>query len=253
VHTLIHLVGHAAPRAGLIAVLPWLLVTYCSCGLQIEREDPSGWTGTATLTQIEELRSIEILLPLDPDSIIALYHQYDPKTFFETFRPRINALGLLIDSLNSPLDPANRIDTLSIDHSFENIGEAALRRKTMFISSSYFYMYESPQVCRSVVTHEFGHACYQLLDTVSRSELNMLWEQIRRSALFYIFRDGEYAGNARFGGHPEESPTELFASTFNLQRNRPEELAFRMVFVSIPSRRLVDHVLNIVARYTSRY
>jgi hypothetical protein len=214
----------------------------------MQRDDTSGWSGTATLRQIEELRSIEALLPLDPDSILILYQRCDPKTFYEAFRPRINALGLLIDTLNIPLDLSLRIDTLSIDHTFENIGEAALRGKTLFLSSSYFYLYQSPQVCRSVVTHEFGHIYFRLLDPGSRSELNQLWEQIQRSALFYLFRDGEYAGNARFGGHPEESTAELFASAFNLLRNRPEELAFRMNFVSTPDRYLVDRVADIVAR-----
>jgi hypothetical protein len=113
-------------------------------------------------------------------------------------------------------------------------------------------MYESPEVCRSVVTHEFGHIYYRLLDSASRDELGRVWERIQRSALFYIFRDGEYADNARFGGHPEESPAELFASAFNLLRNRPQELSSRMLFVSIPDRQLVDRVNTIIGRVRLR-
>ena len=237
-----------ASHATLIAVLAGLLMVSSSCGPRIVRDDPSGWTGVATLSQVEELRSMEVLLPLHPDSIVARYQQYDPRTFYATFGARLNALGLLIDTLNGPLQPSVRVDTLSIDHTFENIGEAALRGKTLFLSSSYFYMYESPEVCRSVVTHEFGHIYYHLLDPASLDELDQVWQRIQRSALFYIFRDGEYADNARFGGHPEESPAELFASAFNLLRNRPQELASRMLFVSNPDRQLVDRVHAIVAR-----
>jgi hypothetical protein len=237
-----------AIHATQIVALAGMLVACSACGPRTVRDDPSGWTGVATLSQVEELRSVEALLPLHPDSIVALYQRYDPQTFYHAFGSRVNALGLLIDTLNSPLRPSLRIDTLSIDHTFESIGEAALRGKTLFISSSYFYMYESPEVCRSVVTHEFGHIYYRLLDPGSHSELDILWERIQRSALFYIFRDGEYAGNARFGGHPEESPAELFASTFNLLRNRPQELSSRMLFVSIPDRQLVDRVIAILGR-----
>lgn len=240
-----------APHVTLIAALAALLMVCNSCAPRLVRDDPSGWTGVATLSQVEELRSIEVLLPLHPDSIVARYQRYDPRTFYAAFGTRLNALGLLIDTLNGPLQPAVRIDTLSIDHTFENIGEAALRGKTLFLSSSYFYMYESPEVCRSVVTHEFGHIYYRLLDPASCEELDKVWERIQRSALFYIFRDGEYADNARFGGHPEESPAELFASAFNLLRNRPHELAYRMLFVSIPDRQLVDRVKAIIAQTPS--
>jgi hypothetical protein len=237
-----------ATHAMQIVVLAGMLVACSACGPRTVRDDPSGWTGVATLSQIEELRSVEVLLPLHPDSIVARYQRYDPHTFYAVFSSRINALGLLIDTLNRPLDPSVRIDTLSIDHTFESLGEAALRGRTLFLSSSYFYMFESPEVCKSVVTHEFGHIYYRLLDPASRDELDQVWERIRRSALFYIFRDGEYAGNARFGGHPEESPAELFASAFNLLRNRPQELSSRMLFVSIPDRQLVDRVNTILGR-----
>jgi hypothetical protein len=252
VHIFFSLCRVRASRGTLIAALAGLFVTCISCAPRTVRDDPTGWTGIATLRQVEELHAVDVLLPLHPDSIVARYQLYDPRTFYAAFGPRINALGLLIDTLNNPLSPSFRIDTLSIDHTFENIGEAALRGKTLFISSSYFYMYESPEVCRSVVTHEFGHVYYRLLDGGSHSELDLLWERIQRSALFYIFRDGEYAGNARFGGHPEESPAELFASGFNLLRNRPQELSSRMLFVSIPDRQLVDQVNAIIGRVLLR-
>jgi hypothetical protein len=73
-----------------------------------------------------------------------------------------------------------------------------------------------------------------------------LWLQVQESALFYLFRDGEYSGNARFGGHPEESPAELFASAFNLARNRPEEIAARLRFVDRRLHPLVRSVLRFV-------
>ena len=123
----------------------------------------------------------------------------------------------------------------------------------MYISSSYFYMYASPEVSRSVVTHEFGHRYYHTLTPLVQASLDTAWNALQRSALFYIFRDGEYAGNARFGGHPEESPAELFASAFNVIRNRPGELASRLLFVSNKDRPLTDRLIAIVGTVTPHH
>ena len=223
------------------------LASLLSCHQQVSRNDASGWTGDVTLRQIEELRSLDVLLPLDPDSIANLYRRFDPATFYATYGGEIRSLALLIDTLNRPLPPSLRIDTLSIDHTFTNLGEAAIRGQALFISSSYFYMYASPEVCRSAVTHEFGHRYFHTLPPQLRESLDSTWMAMQRSALFYIFRDGEYAGNARFGGHPEDDPAELFASAFNVIRNRPAELASRLLFVSNQDRPVADRVIAIVA------
>jgi hypothetical protein len=236
----------AAIAAAIIAAIPMMAIL-TSCTAPMMRNDASGWTGVVTLRQIEELRSVDALLPLDPDTIANLYRRYDPETFYAVFGGRITSLALLIDTLNHSLAPSSRIDTLSIDHTFENLGEAAVRGRTLYISSSYFYMYASPEVCRSVVTHEFGHRYYDHLTPRGKQAFDSTWAAMQRSALFYIFRDGEYAGNARFGGHPEENPTELFASAFNLLRNRPAELASRLLFVSDQDRPVTDHVTAIVS------
>jgi hypothetical protein len=228
------------------------LASLLSCHQQVTRHEASGWTGDVTLQQIEELRSLDVLLPLDPDSIANLYRRFDPDTFYATYGGEIRSLALLIDSLNAPLPAALRIDTLSIDHTFTNIGEAALRGQALYISSSYFYMYASPEVCRSVVTHEFGHRYYHTLTPRVHESLDSTWMALQRSALFYIFRDGEYAGNARFGGHPEESPAELFASAFNVIRNRPGELASRLLFVSNQDRPVADRVIAILGTVLPR-
>ncbi len=227
-----------------IAAMTAFVATSCNApGL---RDDHSGWTGNVTLRQIEELRSYDALLPLDADSIARLYRRFDPATFYRTFGERMQALALLVDSLNHPLDTSLRIDTLSIDHTFENIGEAGVQGRTLFISSSYFYMYSSPEVCRSAITHEFGHRYYLGLSRSTAAVLDSAWTSLRSAALFYIFRDGEYSGNARFGGHPDDNPAELFASAFNLVRNRPAELKSRLIFVSDQSRCITDRLIAVV-------
>ncbi len=229
-----------------------VLMTASSCRHEASRHEAAGWTGEVTLQQIEELRNVDALLPLDPDSIATLYRRYDPVTFSVAYGDEIRSLTLLIDSLNAPLPDSLRIDTLSIDHTFTNLGEAAVRGRTLYISSSYFYMYRSPEVCRSVATHEFGHRYYHTLTAGARDSIISVWRSLQRTALFYIFRDGEYAGNARFGGHPEESPPELFASAFNVIRNRPGELASRLLFVSNQDRLSPDRVIAIVESAVAR-
>lgn len=69
---------------------------------------------------------------------------------------------------------------------------------------------------------------------------------MRGAALFYLFRDGEYSGNARFGGHPDESPEELFASAFNLFSLREEEMAARLRYVDARHHLLVNRVRELV-------
>lgn len=234
------------------AVIMIVLSSFASCQHHTSRNEASGWTGDVTLQQIEELRSVDALLPMDPDSIATLYRRHDPETFYATYGGEIRSLTLLIDSLNAPLPDPLRIDTLSIDHTFSNIGEAAIRGRALYISSSYFYMFRSPEVRRSVATHEFGHRYYHAAPPGTRSAIDSAWRDLQRTALFYIFRDGEYAGNARFGGHPEESPTELFASAFNVIRNRPGELSSRLLFVSDQDRPVLDRVIAIVTPAIAR-
>ncbi len=236
-------------RDQIITIFPLLLTPLVAfaCHGPLASTDRAGGTDVVTLQQINELRSFDALLPLDPDSIASLYRRYDPASFNATFGDRLATLSLLIDTLNHGLPASSRIDTLSIDHTFENIGEAAVREHVLYISSSYFIMFSSPEVCRSVVTHEFGHMYYHSLSPATRALLDTVWSGLQRTALFYLFRDGEYADNARFGGHPEDGPAELFASAFNLLRNRPGELAFRLPFVSDQDRREVDLLTKTVA------
>jgi hypothetical protein len=184
-----------------------------------------------TLARVEELRSIESLLPLAPDSIVQLYRIFTPEVFYAEFMPRIEATRVFIDSLNGGLEANWRIDTLSVDHTLENFGTAARSGQTLYLSSSYFFCFRDQSVIRAAVMHEFGHIHYEMLDSTRKTMARVLWTDIRLGALTYLFRDGEYSGNARFGGHPEDSPEELFASAFNLFTNRPDELEARFRFV----------------------
>ena len=190
-----------------------------------------GSSRTVTLEQIEELRTMESLLPVAADSVVQRYERYDPELFYATYGDLIRGAAAVVDTLNRPLPERLRIDTLAIDHTFESLGEAARRGRTLYLSSSYFYIYESLPVIRSVLWHEFGHVYYSRLDADRRREMAELWEEYRASAMFYVFRDGEYSHNARFGGHPEDGPEELFASAFNLFANNSEEVIARVGYL----------------------
>lgn len=206
----------------------------------------AGSSRTVTLEQIEELRTMEALLPMTADSVISRYRRYDPALFYATFGNLIQGATAAMDSLNQPLPAGLRLDTLAIDHTFEGLGEAARRGRTLYISSSYFYLYESLPVIRSVIWHEFGHVHFALLNGDQVGKLRKIWDESRVSALFFVFRDGEYSENARFGGHPEESLEELYASAFNLFSNRPDEVEFRAGFVSAKGRELVSRLRDLV-------
>jgi hypothetical protein len=200
-----------------------LLVALCGCG---------GSSRTVTLEQIEELRTLEALLPVVADSVAERYKRYEPALFYATYGDLLRGATAVVDSLNTPLPRAFRIDTLAIDHTFENLGEAARAGRTLYLSSSYFYLYESLPLIRSVIWHEFGHIYYSRLDADARREMEQIWLESRSTATFYVFRDGEYSQNARFGGHPEDSPEELFASAFNLLANNHEEVSVRVGYLT---------------------
>jgi len=220
----------------------WIQLLGSGCGSRIGVEV----SPIVTVAQVEELRSMEVLLPLAADSVVEMYRRYSPATFRERYQASIEYICRLMDSMNITLEPPQRLDTLSIDHTFENFGTAAHGAKTLSISSSYFYLYKSPFVLKSVVTHEYGHVMYRLLDDRQRSQVDSIWLLLRGSALFYLFRDGEYSLNAKFGGHPEESAGELFASAYNLVNNRNEELEARLLFVDPPSLPIIERLRALV-------
>jgi hypothetical protein len=200
----------------------------------------------------EGLRLFEALIPVDPDSILDLYDREDRGTFNQRFAPELTAVRSYLDSLNEQLPPTLRIDTLAIDHAPDNFGNAARAGKTIFISSSYFFLYKSTSVLRAVVAHEYGHIYYDRLSKVDVCSLDSIWADMRSAALFYLFRDGEYAGNARFGGHPNESPEELFASAFNIFLNNPGELLTRLQYVDPSHHPIVFRLQNLVLSITRR-
>jgi hypothetical protein len=205
-----------------------------------------GLSRTVTLEQIEELKMLESLLPVAADSVVERYERYEPKLFYATYGYLVRGAIAIIDTLNGPLPSALRIDTLAIDHTFEGLGEAARRSSTLYLSSSYFYLYESLPVIRSVIWHEFGHVYYSHLSADKCRQMGLIWEDVRATAMFYVFRDGEYSRNARFGGHPEDSPEELFASAFNLFANNPEEVDARVGYLTVREIDIVNRLRGLV-------
>lgn len=226
-----------------------ILAAWTGCSSSRSGGEAVGRAGV-TVSLVEELRSIEALLPIAPDSIVELYRKFDTRSFYTTFGDHIQAARLLIDSLNTSLPPEFQIDTLSIDHTFENFGTAARIGKSIYLSSSYFFSFDDPAVLRSVITHEFGHIYFDRMTSAQRADLNDIWQQLQGSALFYLFRDGEYSGNARFGGHPDESPTELFASAFNLFSNKEDELFARFRYIEPKHTELVLRLQRLAKEVT---
>ncbi len=187
--------------------------------------------GRVTVAQFESLNDLEALLPLTPDSIVTRYRNYDSLAFREIYSEKLAYVTGLIDSLNASFPENLRIDTLAIDHSFSSFGTAARNGRSIGISASYFIVFDDWIVLRSVVFHEFGHIAYDILEPEEKREVGSIWKELEAGALLYLFRDGEYAGNARFGGHPDENPAELYASAFNLVQNRLPEIRVRLTYV----------------------
>ncbi len=195
---------------------------------------------------------MESLLPIVADSVVERYERYEPALFYATYGDLVRGATAIVDSLNRPLSESLRIDTLAIDHTFESLGEAARRGRTLYLSSSYFYLYESLPLIRSVIWHEFGHVYYSRLSASMRRNMEDIWRASRATAMFYVFRDGEYSRNARFGGHPEDSPEELFASAFNLFSNNPEEILARIGYLNARETEIAYRLRELVSEVTPK-
>jgi len=224
------------------AYLIVLAAVLSACGSGPGSQSDSGYSGTLTIDQVEELRSREALLPIAPDSVVERYRRYPPPVFNEVFAPAIATVAEFRDSMNLRLPAEYRIDTLAIDHTFENIGTAGRTGTKLYLSSSFFYLYDGPAVLRSVIMHEYGHIHYDLLSPEQRAEILEIWTSLQQSALFYVFRDGEYSANARVGGHPQDTPEELFASAFNLFHNNEAEIRARLQYVDQRHYALVERL-----------
>jgi len=201
-----------------------------------------------TVAQRAQLESFDSLIPIALDSVIALYDRFPPEEFYSRYNPLVGFVSGLVDSFNSTVSPLYAIDTLCIDPDLEDFAEAGLSGHTLLISSSYFFLFNDVHILRSVLTHEFGHIHYRMLDSATLHLTDSLWNRLQEAALFYLFRDGEYSGNTRFGGHPEESSAELYASAYNLVRNRPDELHVRFCYVDSVHIPLLMQVERLVTR-----
>jgi hypothetical protein len=195
---------------------------------------------------------MEINLPVTPDSVAELYKRYDPVTFHAAYGVHISAAARLVDSLNRGFPDSLQIDTLAIDHAFENIGMAALQGRSIYLSSSYLYLYDDSSILRSVVFHEFGHLYYRMLTRHQLQRLTQVWLDLHEPPAFYLFRDREYSHNARFGGHPDESPAELFASAFNLFSNNARAISIRSWLLPADQRPALDQLRDLIQEVTGR-
>lgn len=207
-----------------------------------------GPAGGGAQTQLELFQKMEIYLPLMPDSVIARYQRYDSAAFLKIHESKLNAVLSLIDSLNGQLTAGTKIETLSIDHSAGALLEAGRRGKSVYISSSYFIIYDDVNVLRYIVFHEFGHLKYDLLGAADIEEIGAIWKECRQNALLYLFHDAEYSGNARIGGHPDESPEEMYASAFNILSNNANEFRSRVNYIDSKHLGVISRIERMIFR-----
>jgi hypothetical protein len=229
-----------------LLLVPVVLIFGCGTGT------PRQETREVSPGQLERLRIMEVNLPVAPDSVAELYKRYDPVTFYSTYGAYVSAAARLVDSLNRGFPDSLRIDTLAIDHAFENIGVAAHQGKSIFLSSSYFYLYDDSTILRSVIFHEFGHLYYRVLTQHQLQRLTQVWLDLHEPSAFYLFRDREYSHNSKFGGHPDDSPAELFASAFNLLRNNAHAILIRSWLLPADQRATLDRLRDLVKEVTGQ-
>jgi len=227
--------------AALLKASPILAVAAMGC--------PSSEVATSarvTVLSSETLDEFEGYIPIPPDSVLRLYKIYDRSRFYEEYGDEVDRSAILLDSLNQSLPPSRRIDTLSIEFAPDQFGTAVRTGRTICLSSGFYFVYNDFSVLRSILFHEHGHVRYEMLPGEKQSVVEEIWHSLGRVALLYVFVDGEYSGNAWFGGHPDESAEELFASAFNLFNNRPDELRATLRYVPSEYYGIVDSLRTVV-------
>lgn len=230
-----------AGLAVLLRVSPALSIATMGC--------PSSEMATSarvTVLNSETLEEFEGYIPIPPDSVLRLYRTYDRQRFSSEYGDDVERTATLLDSLNQSLPESRWIDTLSIEFASEQFGIAVRTGRAIFLSSGFFFVYNDFSVLRSILYHEHGHVRYEMLPAEAQTSVEQTWQSLRRAALLYVFTDGEYSGNAWFGGHPDESAEELFASAFNLFNNKPDELRATLRYVPSEYYGLVDSLRSAV-------
>jgi hypothetical protein len=203
-------------------------------------------SGGVTVLNSETLEEFEGYIPIPPDSVLRLYKLYDRQRFYREYGDEVERTAILLDSLNQDLPESRRIDTISIEFAPQQFGIAVRTERAIYLSSGFYFVYDDFSVLRSILYHEHGHVRYEMLPEETRSTVERIWQSLRRAALLYVFVDGEYSGNAWFGGHPDESSEELFASAFNLFHNQPDELRATLRYVPSVYYDLVDSLRSVV-------
>jgi hypothetical protein len=195
-----------------------------------------------TVVVSDHLRSFEGFIHITPDSVAELFERYDQQEFHEKFSRELAYCIYVIDSLNTLLSADHQVDTLSIEFDVEQFGIAGRNGRTIYLSSGFFFVYNNPAILRSILFHEYGHIFYDQLSSGNQDSIRETWGFLERAALLYVFIDGDYSGNAWFGGHPEEGPEELYASAFNLFHNHPDEIRATLKYVSHEYYSLIDRL-----------
>ncbi len=203
-------------------------------------------SGGVTVVSSGTLEEFEGYIPIAPDSVVELYRTYNQQRFYERYGEEVRRTAVLLDSLNQDIPPSQRIDTLSIEFALEQFGSAVRKGRSIGLSSGFFFVYNNPSILRSILFHEHGHVRYEMLSQEDQSIVQRMWNTLQRAALMYVFIDGEYSGNAWFGGHPEENPEELFASAYNLFHNKPDEFRATMRYVPAEYYEFIDSLRSVV-------
>jgi hypothetical protein len=233
--------GGVATFSMLLRLSPMLILVTLGC--------PSSELATGTRVTVlgsETLEEFEGYIPIPPDSVVRLYKAYDRQRFSREYSDDVERTAELLDSLNRSLPPSHWIDTLSIEFSPQQFGTAVRTGKTIYLSSGFYFVYNDFSIIRSILYHEHGHVRYEMLNGETQGEIEQIWQSLRRAALLYVFVDGEYSGNAWFGGHPDESAEELYASAFNLFYNKPDELRSTLRYVPSEYFGIVDSLRSFI-------
>lgn len=210
-------------------LVAWLSVSIFAANPEIQVVD-SAKIGNISLYYIRALTSPIFNGRVDPnvceDSLVKVrYAQYDRADFLKRFKIKAEAAACFINSLNHAYPALPPVSVVYIVSGKDWYKTDCYFDGSIFVSSGEFFMDDTLSIGRLlyVLAHEWGHSLYDYVskDWEAGFAFHLLWYFCKLNDSFHFFEDRLYTND--WGGHPQDHPSELFASAFNILNFHSQE------------------------------
>lgn len=196
------------------SLAPIILSLFCVTGASLARDS------TTVLNNIEVVVRGTPSPPVQDEKkycpqcldIMKRYREADTTDLLEEYREPLSTATRIIDSLNDLFPVEHHVKRLVLWRGVGRMYHSQLVNDEIHIAAAYLFLYPSPVPLRSVIFHEMGHALFDALAEREQENFRVLWNDALENGIIDLFKEGTYPKNLFLLGHPEDDPSELFAS-----------------------------------------